>query len=217
MEKALASKPMAFLSDVHGNLAALEAVLRDLRARGVQDVYVAGDLLYGGDEPLQVWKRLQDVKARCVRGLSDEALATVNPESLEPASEHEAHMAQKFAETRQQLGDLVIERLRRLPDRLRVPLVDGSELLLVHGSPADPSTEITHDMSDEEVEVLLGDDPADIVVCGSSHVSFRRELAGVHVIGIGSVGASPEGRVAHYVIITPRMDGAEVNPLWVEY
>ena len=49
---APASEPMGFLSDVHGNLPALEAVLEELKRRGVRDVFIAGDLLLGGDEPL---------------------------------------------------------------------------------------------------------------------------------------------------------------------
>lgn len=208
---------MALLADVHGNLPALEAVLEELATRPIHDIYVAGDLLYGGEEPLPVWRRLQEVKAQCVRGLSDTALATVDPESLEPGDDREALMAERFAETRRQLGDLVVERLRRFPESLRVPLVDGRELLIVHGSPADPSTEITPDMDDEEILALLGDDPADIVVCGGSHLAFQRQLDEVHVVGIGSVGAAPEGRVAHYAVLSPRLDGAEIAQLWVEY
>ncbi|MFW6067823.1 MAG: metallophosphoesterase family protein [Myxococcota bacterium] len=217
MKKPLASRPMAFLADVHGNLAALEAVLADLRVRQIQDVYVAGDLLYGGDEPLEVWKRLQEVKARCVRGLSDTALATVDPDSLEPSNDHEIEMAERFSATRRNLGDLVVERLRRLPDKIRVPLVDGRELLMVHGSPADPSTDITHDLDDEEVATLLGDDPADIVVCSGGHVAFHRMVDEVEVVALGSVGASPEGRVAHYAVVSPRLDGADVTQLWASY
>ena len=46
---------MAFLSDVHGNLEALEAVLGELARRGVKDIYVAGDHLLGGEAPLEVF------------------------------------------------------------------------------------------------------------------------------------------------------------------
>lgn len=208
---------MAFLADIHGNLPALEAVLAELRSRGVKDIYVAGDLLYGGDQPLEVWKLLQEVKARCVRGLSDAALASVDPDSLDPADDDEARMADKFRETRRQLGDLVVERLRRLPETLRVPLVDGRELLMVHGSPSDPGTEITHDMEDEELLARLADDPADLVVCGGNHVPFHRQVDEVELVSVGSVGAAPEGRVAHFAIVSPRLDGADVSQLWTEY
>lgn len=208
---------MAFLADIHGNLPALDAVLQELQEQGIGDVYVAGDLLYGGEEPMEVWQRLVEVKAHCTRGLSDTALATIDPDDLAPADDQEAAMADKFLDTRRRLGDLVVERLRRLPDKLRVPLVDGRELVMVHGSPGDAETEITHDLDDEEVATLLGDDPADVVICGGSHVAFHRVVDSVEVIGVGSVGAAPEGRTAHYTVLVPRLDGADVHQRWVAY
>ena len=72
--------------------------------------------------------------------------------------------------------------------RLRIELPDGSELLLVHGSPADPTEPITHDMSDEDIRGLLSDDPADIIVCGGSHIPFDRTVMGVRIVNVGSVG-----------------------------
>ncbi len=214
---SLAARPMAFLSDVHGNLRALNAVLEDLERREISAIFVAGDLLFGGDEPLEVWKRLREVDARCVRGLSDTALFMVDPNTLSPGNDEERSMADRFISTRKLLGDLVVERIRRMPERLRIPMVDGSEIVMVHGSPSDPSREITHDMEDREIAALIDDDPADIVVCGGSHVPFRRELEGVFVVNVGSVGAAPEGRTAHYTILTPHLDRTDITQEWTEY
>jgi hypothetical protein len=80
-----------------------------------------------------------------------------------------------------------------LPTTVRLPLDDGGEVVLVHGSPSDPTEPITHDMSDEEISALLGDDPADVVVCGGSHVPFDRTVSGVRIINVGSVGEAPSG------------------------
>jgi putative phosphoesterase len=198
---------MAFLSDVHGNLPALEAVLDELSRRGVRDIYVAGDLLLGGEEPVEVFKRLSQVGAKCVRGVSDEALVRVRPEALRPASDAERSQAQRFAETRARLGEVALKFLEKLPRERRIPLVDGSEIVVVHGSPADPTVELTHDLEDQELLALLADDPASVVVCGASHVPFQRDLEEVRVVNVGSVGAAPEGRVAHYAVITPNADG----------
>lgn len=211
------ASPMAFLSDVHGNLPALDAVLGELRRMEVRDVYVAGDLLLGGESPMEVWQRLERVGARCVRGLSDTALGTVPVDDLRASTPAEEERLARFVETRRALGDLVLERLRRLPEKLRVPMIDGREIVVVHGSPAVPTQEMSHDMDDEELLALVGDDPADIVVCGASHVAFRRDLPEVVVISVGSVGASPEGDTAHFSVITPRMDGATVVPYHVAY
>lgn len=218
LPKAPAVRPLAFLSDVHGNLPALEAVLAALGRRGITDIYVAGDLLLGGDEPLEVWRRLSQVDAKCVRGTSDTALVAIDPASLSPQSDRERERAERFGRTRACIGDLVVEQLRRLPETIRIPLVDGSEVVLVHGSPADPSSEITHDMSDEEILALVADDPADIVVCGGSHVPFERQLDGVYVVNVGTVGANPSGdRVADFTVLHPAMDGTRIEQAHVDY
>ncbi|UCF47467.1 MAG: metallophosphoesterase family protein [Myxococcales bacterium] len=212
-----AAAPIAFLSDVHGNLAALEVVLAELDRLGVKRLYVAGDLLLGGDEPLGVWQRLQALGATCTRGPSDMALGSVDPTSLVPIDDEQRRQARRFAETRAAIGDLVAERLRRLPERERIPLVDGREILMVHGSPADNNREISHDLSDDEILALLDDDPADIIVCGSTHVPFQRAVEEYHVVNVGSVGAAPEGPIAHYTVITPRMSNADILQDWVSY
>lgn len=212
-----AAAPIAFLSDVHGNLAALEVVLAELDRLGVKRLYVAGDLLLGGDEPLGVWQRLQALGATCTRGPSDMALGSVDPTSLVPIDDEQRRQARRFAETRAAIGDLVAERLRRLPERERIPLVDGREILMVHGSPADNNREISHDLSDDEILALLDDDPADIIVCGSTHVPFQRTIEEYHVVNVGSVGAAPEGPIAHYTVITPRMSNADILQDWVSY
>ncbi|MGB9341032.1 MAG: metallophosphoesterase family protein [Polyangiales bacterium] len=209
--------PIAFLSDLHGNLRALEVVLVELERLGVKRIYVAGDLLLGGDEPLGVWHRLQALGATCTRGPSDMALGSVDPTSLVPIDAEQRKQARLFADTRAAIGDLVAERLRRLPEHQRIPLVDGREVLMVHGSPADPSRELGHDLSDDEILALLDDDPADIIVCGATHVPFQRAVAEYHIVNVGSVGAAPEGQVAHYTVLTPRMSSADILQDWVSY
>ena len=54
--------------------------------------------------------------------------------------------------------------------RQGIAIETGGEILLVHGSPLDPSEPISHEMTDEEMSALISDDPADIVICGASHV-----------------------------------------------
>jgi predicted phosphodiesterase len=212
-----ASEPMAFISDIHGNLAALDAVLEELGRQRARDVFVAGDLLLGGDEPLAVWRKLQSIGANCVAGPSDVALAHIDAGSLRPADEEQREKVQAFVTTRTALGELVLKQLAQLPRQLRIPMIDGSELLLVHGSPKDPFETIGHELDDEEMLAMLGDDPADVIVCGGTHIAFARRFEAVQVINVGSVGASPEGRVAHYTIVHPSSSGSTLDQSYVEY
>ncbi len=181
------------LSDIHGHADALAAALATAERRGYEKLLVAGDLCFPGPKPLETWRRLTQAGAICVQGVGDRALATLDPSTLRPRSEHERARLDRLADVRRELGDLILARLARLPPTVRMPLDDGGELLLVHGSPLDPTEPISHDMSDEEISALLGDDPADVVVCGGSHVPFDRIVSGVRVINVGSVGEAPRG------------------------
>jgi predicted phosphodiesterase len=181
------------ISDIHGHADALAAVLATAERRGYDKLLCAGDLCFPGPQPLETWRRLVQAGAVCAQGVGDRALAMIDPATLQPRSEHERLRLDRLAEVRRDLGEIILTRLARLPPLVRLPLDDGNELVLVHGSPADPTEPITHDMSDEEISALLGDDPADIVVCGGSHVPFERMVSGVRVINVGSVGEAPRG------------------------
>jgi predicted phosphodiesterase len=143
-----------------------------------------------------------------VQGLTDRAVATIDPAGLTPRSDHERERLDRMKAARDALGELILQRIRRLPTHQRIPLEDGGELLLVHGSPADPGEALTHDMTDAEINALIADDTADIIVCGASHLPFDRLVGGVRVVNVGSVGEAPGvgPRVAHatWIESTPR-------------
>jgi len=216
------------VSDIHGNLDALRAVLATAERRAFHKLLVAGDVVFPGlDEassaqPLETWRRLTAAGAVMVQGVTDRAIATLDPSKIEPKSERDQKMVERMRDVRAELGDLVLERLRRLPTQVRFPLEDGGELLLVHGSPADPSEAMTQDMSDEELSALIGDDPADVVVCGMSHVPFERVVGTTRIVNVGTVGESPydvepraEPMVAHATWIESRPSGVTVEPILV--
>jgi predicted phosphodiesterase len=176
------------LSDIHGDARALGAVLALAERTGYAKLLVAGDLCFPGPAPMEVWRRLVQAGAKCVQGVSDRAIATLDPAVLPARNEQERERVQALSRARSELGDLVLARLLRLETKVRIELPDGSELLLVHGSPADPTEPITHDMSDEDIRALLSDDPADLIVCGGSHIPFDRTVMGVRIVNVGSVG-----------------------------
>lgn len=190
------------LSDIHGDVDALSAVFATAERRSFHKLLVAGDVVFPGPSPLETWRRLTSAGALMVQGVTDRALVTLDPKDLTAKTEHERRMVERMRTMRSELGDLILERIKRLPTHVRVPLEDGGELLLVHGSPSDPSEAMTHDMSDEELDALLGDDPADVVVCGMSHVPFDRTVSGVRIINVGSVGEAPGGGGAPFAHAT---------------
>ena len=177
------------ISDVHGHEDALAAVLATAERRGYQQLVVAGDLCFPGPAPLETWRRLVRAKALCVQGLGDRALATLDISSIRaPQDERERLRLERLVDVRRELGDLILASLARLPAIERMPLPDGGELVIVHGSPSDPTEPFTSDLDDDEMSALIGDDPADIIVCGGSHTPFVRSIGDVRIVNVGSVG-----------------------------
>ncbi len=206
---------MRFLcvSDIHGHADALKAVMREADAYGWDRLVACGDLCFPGPDPLGVWKILIEHRAACVQGLGDRALAQVDPSKLAAASPSERARIERLKQVHAELGDIIIARLGQLPQSATLTLESGHSMLIVHGSPVDPSEPLTFDMTDDEILALLGDEPGDIVVCGGSHVPFEREVADVRIVNVGSVGEAPGGGVAHGAIIASSQTGYAVRML----
>lgn len=184
------------LSDIHGHAKALSAVLATAERRGYTRVLVAGDICFPGPEPLATWRRLSQLHALCVQGVGDRAIATVDTTTLRPRDDFERARLERLHDVRAELGDSILRKLAKLPPLVRQPLHGGRQLLLVHGSPVDPTEPLTHDMDDETLALMLGEEVADLVLCGGSHVPFdrmvERQIGGerhhTRVINLGSVG-----------------------------
>ena len=204
------------LSDIHGNHDALAAVLARTAQHSFAKVLVAGDIVFPGAQPLETWKTLTQLSAVMVQGVSDKAIALLDPERIEAKTDFEKNRLERMRQVRTELGDVILERLKRLPTIVRMALEDGGELVLVHGSPADPAEPMEHDMEDEELLARVADDPADVIVCGMTHVPFDRTVGGVRILNVGSVGEAPDGEpgtFAHATMIETSPVGLVVEPL----
>lgn len=199
------------ISDIHGNADALQAVLIEAERRGFERVLVAGDLCYPGPAPLAVWKLLMSVNATFVPGLTDRALATLDLNTVRVTTPHERERVERLRASREELGELILARLAKAAPTVRIPLQNADELLLVHGSPRDPTEGMSHEMSDDELSAQIGDDPADVVVCGMTHVPFERHVSGVQIVNVGSVGEAPGGGFAHATLLTVLPTGYEID------
>jgi putative phosphoesterase len=184
------------VSDIHGNLSALRAVLATAEKTSFHRLLVAGDLVFPGPESLETWRRLMLAQATMVQGATDRALSILDVANVPVKTAHEREVVERMKVVRAELGDVILERLRRTPTHQRINLEDGRELLLVHGAPSDPFEAMSFDMSDDELNALLGDDPADVIVCGMTHTPFDRMVGDVRVINVGSVGDAPDEREA---------------------
>jgi putative phosphoesterase len=204
---------MRFLcvSDIHGHHRALQAALDAADLWGWDQLVVCGDLCFPGPEPLAVWKTLVTHGALCVQGLTDRALAKLDPDRLTATTQTERARLARLRQVHHELGELIIARLGKLPKIARFPVESGDTMVVVHGSPVDPTEPFTHDMTDEQLGELLTDEPGEIIICGASHVPFDRQLDGVRIVNVGSVGEAPGGGVAHASIVETAELGIRVE------
>ena len=193
MRDAFQRMRIAIVSDIHGNLTALEAVLADLRQTAPDLILNGGDLPQGGSSPVVVLDRIRDLGWPGVVGNTDEML--YRPESLEEfASQSSAPPLlwppiRKMAEaTRSLLGEDRLAWLRELP----LVQIHGS-LALVHASPATCWRSPTEQSSDAELESIYSPLGKPRVVYGHIHKSFIRNVGGIEVANSGSVSLSYDG------------------------
>ncbi len=181
------------ISDIHGNLEALEAALADLERRGADTILVAGDLIGDGPDPERVVALLRARKFPAIRGNVDvKVLATAALPEAEQAALLDRKKKADLVQTARQLGRADLKWLERLPGRLTLRF-EGMVLLMVHGSPLSDTDYIFPSITPAALAAKLGADRPDVLACGHSHIPFTKRLLGVTVVNGGSVGRPVDG------------------------
>lgn len=183
---------IAVLSDIHGNLPALEAVLEDIQLWGADEVIVNGDLLNRGPLSHDVLSLLQQQMpaARLLRGNHENWLLHCAEHGPQPESH--THEIDRFAHwALAQLGD-AISQVAQWDDHLDLTDLDGGSLHITHGSRLGDRKGIHPECDDEELAEKLGD-PRNLFVSSHTHRAFSRHFNGTLVINTGSVGQPFDG------------------------
>lgn len=167
---------IALLSDIHANLAALDAVIADMPP--VDAILFAGDAVGYYAHPNQVCERLRAIGARCVRGNHDNYVTG----QAEPNAERRAAYATDW--TREQLTAENFEWLASLPAELHLQ-ADGFDVAVRHASPWDEETYLYPD-SDRLGDVRL--DADQMLVLGHTHHPMTVAAGEGLLINPGSVG-----------------------------
>ena len=223
----------ALLSDIHGNLPALEAVLADIEGRvEVDAAYHLGDLVGYGPWPNDVVALLEERGVPGIAGNYDSTTATgyehCGCRYEDARQEALSHLS--YAWTRTNVTLETRRRLAALPFRLDLrPLgghTSGPRLVLVHGNPVLNTVYWTEDRSDDfcrKMASKLGLSAGDGVAFGHTHRPWHRTVDGIHFVNTGSVGRPKDGDWrAGYALVQmggdgPGEDGVSVDFVRVAY
>jgi predicted phosphodiesterase len=218
---------LALISDIHGNLPALDAVLADIAERRVDSTFHLGDLVGYAPWPNEVVRRIRDLGIAGVAGNYDSTVAGrykhCGCRYEDATQEAESHLSFQWTlehtdeESRAFLGTLPF-RLDSRPGGGHLPV---ASLILVHGTPTLNTVYWTADRSDDfclQMAGLAGARAGDVIGFGHTHLPWTREVGGIHLINTGSVGRPKDGDWrAGYVLLTMEPGVVASEVVRVEY
>ncbi|OAA31566.1 metallophosphatase [Kosmotoga arenicorallina S304] len=211
---------LAFISDIHGNLEALNAVLEDIKEKNIDKLYCIGDLVGYGPDPEEVVRTIMKQNITTIMGNYDDAIGNEKEScgcSYNPGRETE-------------IGDITLNWsikntsdkskifLKALPKKLEFE-VEKVKFLLVHGSPLNHLLEyVKPDTESERLEQIVSSTDADVIVNGHTHLPMAMWIKGKYIFNDGSVGRPKDGDPrASYLIIDVNKGTLKYEFVRVEY
>ncbi len=196
---------IAILSDIHGNLPALEAVLDDLRGRRPDAVYCLGDLVGYGAAPNEVVERIRAEGIPTIMGNYDDGVGFDRDDCgcAYRDDDEKARGQRSLMWTRAETTADHRAFLRSFAPQVRFE-AGGRRVLLVHGSPRKMNEYLFEDRPLSSFERLAASSDADIIVFGHTHRPYMKVAGNVLFVNAGSIGKPKDGDWrACYVLLTP--------------
>ncbi len=196
---------IGIISDIHGNMAALDAVLRDLEPRALDAIYCLGDLVGYAAHPDEVTERIRSEGIPTIMGNYDDGVGFERDECgcayTNPVDK--ALGDQSLAWTKANVTPENKAFLRTLVSEIRLE-ADGRRVLLVHGSPRRINEYLFEDRPISSFQRLAASSQADIIVFGHTHKPYTKRAGDVLFVNAGSVGKPKDGDWrACYVVLDP--------------
>ncbi len=187
---------LALVSDIHGNLAALEAALAEIEKAAPDRILLLGDFVQNGPKPAEVIDVVQALEAAgayVIAGNTDIAVADGDYTAAFPWLDDVPTAHRAVAEwTREQLSDDQLEYLRRLPAERRVAL--GDEFVLgTHGSPGSQTLGLPADLDPAIAVQRVTRTDARVIACGHTHLADVRDFGRKLIVNPGSCGYAFDG------------------------
>jgi len=174
---------LAVISDIHGNIFALDAVLHDIEKHRVDCVVNLRDIFSGGLCPAETAQRLLPLNFPTIKGNHERQLLEMQPEKMGLSDSH----------AYQHLRPEHWGWLRKIPAELTL----HDEILMVHGVPGNDSVYLLEEVtgtnvrasSSERISKYIEHQSASLILCGHTHIPRSLNLgSGCLIVNPGSVG-----------------------------
>ncbi len=208
---------IAIIADIHGNLPALEAVLRRVGALRVDRLVVAGDIVVGAPDSAACWERVRALGCPVLRGNHERYVFDFDTPRARPE-----WATERFGPVRWAAGQFdraAKDALAALPATLRLPEAPG--VLFVHGSPRGDNDLVFPYTAEAELAARFGGVDERLIVRAHNHYCGVRDWGGGRIVTVGSVGLPLDGTpAAQFALVETDADsrgGWRVEHHAVEY
>lgn len=198
---------IAVMSDIHGNLDALNAVLKDVTEKKINKIFLLGDYVMAGPEPIKTLEKIISLSklenVEIIQGNTDLMIASYSDELYEMVKIKAPIMAEALKNDVSLLTDEHKNFLKTLPEKKEIE-VEGVKFLLVHGSPRRNNEDILPTITMEALNEMLEKTSQDVILCGHTHIPCGIQTENKQtVVNDGSVGRPfTDEAKASYLIIT---------------
>lgn len=207
---------LAFISDIHGNAIALDAVLQDIKEKKVDQVFVLGDICYRGPEPQRALDLIRALDCQVVKGNADEWIVRGVQQGEVPDQALEL-MNKERDWIVSQLTNESIDYLRELHTQLKFE-IKGVKIHAFHATPDSLFEVVPPTSSDETILEKLVTSEDDLIIYAHIHKPYIRFVNGKCIMNIGSVGLPFDGvSKASYSIVEISGGSIQTSNVRVSY
>ncbi len=202
---------VAALYDIHGNLPALEAVLKEIEHEGVNLVVVGGDFVPGpmSLEVLGVLQHMEDrvkwIRGNCEREVVEffdgGAVSYIKSQDVRESTEWIAGQMERKQR----------DFMAGLPEKISLDIEGVGSVLFCHGSPRSDMEILTEATPDERVRETIAGVKEEVIICGHTHMQFDRKCEGKRVVNAGSVGMPYGEPGAYWLLLGPDVSLRKTN------
>ncbi len=210
---------IAVISDIHGNMSALNKVLEDIKANDCDKIFCLGDLALAGPEPE---KTVSFVKSQndwvIIQGNTDKMIAECTPELIDATKKAFCPMGFSLESDVEILCDENKAYLKNLPPQQSLE-VEGLKILLVHGSPRRNNENIYPELPMNEIEQIIDGVKEDLILCGHTHIPAGYQTDSKKtIVNVGSVGRPLTSDAKPCYLILSVIDGKfSVQHKFIDY